>query len=110
MSRYLLLCVISPAVLAQLQPGAVSRIGSANLPAQEIGSNDLLAVSVYDAPELTRTVRVDGDGLIRLPMLKRRIQAEGLLPGRLEAGIAEALEAERILVAPATLIGLRWSR
>ena len=41
----------------------------ANLPAQRIGASDLVAVSVYDAPELTRTVRVGADGFIRLPML-----------------------------------------
>ena len=29
-----------------------------NLPAQPIGAADLLAISVYGAPELTRTVRV----------------------------------------------------
>ena len=38
----------------------------ANLPAQPIGANDLVAVSVYDAPELIRTVRVSADGFIRL--------------------------------------------
>jgi polysaccharide export outer membrane protein len=45
----------------------------ANLPAQPIGANDLIAVSVYDAPELTRTVRVSADGFIRLPILKQRV-------------------------------------
>jgi len=33
--------------------------GSANLPAQSIRRQRLLAVSVYAAPELTRTVRVE---------------------------------------------------
>ena len=74
--------------------------GVANLPAQRIAGNDLIAVSVYDAPELTRTVRVGEDGTIRLPMLKKRVQAEGLLPGGLENAIADALSSERILVDP----------
>jgi polysaccharide export outer membrane protein len=83
-------------------PGVVDSTvaGVANLPAQRIAGNDLIAVSVYDAPELTRTVRVGEDGTIRLPMLKKRVQAEGLLPGGLENAIAEALSGERILVDP----------
>src|SRR5437764_8815684 len=74
--------------------------GGANLPAQKIGPNDLLNISVYDAPELTRTVRVGADGLIRLPMLKRQIKAEGLMPAQLESAIAEAVTAEQLLVDP----------
>src|ERR1039458_10210838 len=68
----------------------------ANLPAQAIGANDLIAVSVYDAPELTRTVRVSADGFVRLPMLKQRVKAQGLMPGELESAIAKALQDEQI--------------
>ena len=74
--------------------------GKANLPAQKIGANDLIAVSVYDAPELTRTIRVDSDGSISLPLLKSPIAADGLLPRDLEAAIAEALRSAEILVDP----------
>ena len=76
----------------------------ANLPPQKIGVNDLLAVSVYLAPELTRTVRVGAQGQIRLPMLKRSITAAGLLPVELEAIIAEAIKAEQILVDPVVTV------
>jgi polysaccharide export outer membrane protein len=38
--------------------------------------------------------------MIRLPMLKERIRADGLLPGGLETAIAEALSSEQILVDP----------
>ncbi len=72
----------------------------ANLPAQPLGPNDLLAIEVYDAPEFTRTVRVGSDGAIELPMLQRQIPVAGLLPGELEAAIAAALEEEQILVKP----------
>lgn len=72
----------------------------ANLPAQKIGPNDLLAISVYDAPELTRTVRVGADGMIRLPMLKQRIAVESLMPGEIETAVAGALKAEQLLVDP----------
>jgi len=35
-----------------------------NLPSQQLGIDDLIAVSVYDSPELTRTTRVEPDGTI----------------------------------------------
>ena len=71
-----------------------------NLPAQKIGPDDLLAVSVYDAPELTRTVRVGADGTIRLPMLKQHLKVDGLMPGDVEGAIGAALVTEELLVSP----------
>lgn len=96
MPLYLLLFVCAAAAA---QPRPVSD-ASANLPAQKIGANDLVAVGVYGSPELTRTVRVGSDGMVRLPMLKRRIRAEGLMPAELEGEIASALGSEQILIDP----------
>src|ERR1051325_10688755 len=73
---------------------------SSNLPAQKIGPRDLIVLQVYDSPELTRTVRIDSDGMFRLPMLKRRIQADGLMPNELESAVAIALEEEGLIVQP----------
>jgi polysaccharide export outer membrane protein len=87
-------------VRAQFRPIPINDTGTANLPAQKIGPHDLVALSVYNQPALTRSVRVDAEGYVRLPMLERRIRAEGLLPAELEAAIAEALRAEEILVDP----------
>jgi polysaccharide export outer membrane protein len=67
---------------------------------QRIGANDLINVSVYDAPELTRTVRVGPDGHIRLPMLAQRVKAQDLMPQDLEAAIANALREEKIIRDP----------
>ncbi len=75
-----------------------------NLPAQKIGSNDLLSLSVYGAPELTRTVRVSAEGFLRLPMLKQKIEAKGLMPSELEERIATALSVEEILVDPVVTV------
>lgn len=94
---FLLFCGIA---LAQTGPPLPTVELGANLPAQKIGANDLIAVSVYDQPEFTRSVRVSADGFIRLPMLERRIEAEGLLPNELETRIAEALRGESVLVDP----------
>jgi polysaccharide export outer membrane protein len=75
-----------------------------NLPAQPIGANDLLSITVYGAPELTRTIRVSSEGLIRLPMLKQKIDARGLMPAELESKIASALSDEELLVDPAVTV------
>ena len=81
-----------------------TELAAPNLPAQKIGADDLVAIAVYDSPELTRTVRVSDEGQIRLPMLKRAIPAAGLLPRELESAIAEALRAEQILVDPVVTV------
>jgi polysaccharide export outer membrane protein len=96
-SYVLLLAILS---VAPAQVRLAPEAANANLPAQRIGANDLVAVSVYDVPELTRTVRVGADGLMRLPMLKQRIKAEGLMPSELETAIASALVAEQLIVDP----------
>ncbi len=72
----------------------------ANLPSQVIGPDDLIALSVYDSPEFSRTVRVGPDGTIRLPMLKQKIQAAGVLPSDLRSPVAKALVDEKLLVEP----------
>ena len=92
-------------VYAQQAERAVSTVPTpdyaySNLPTQPVGPDDLLALSVYDSPELTRTVRVDADGNIRLPMLKDPIQVRGMVPSQLESAIAKALTKGNVLVDP----------
>jgi polysaccharide biosynthesis/export protein len=108
----LLLAVSTGSVRAQqilrqgIQPSA--EIGSVNassdLPIERLGNNDLLGITVYDAPELTRTVRVDSAGEIRLPMLRRPIKAAGLYPADLEKSITDALSEEQVLVDPVVTV------
>ena len=81
------------------RPVPIAEAG-ANLPTQPVGANDLIAISVYDAPELSRTIRVGADGFIRLPRLKQRVQARGLDPSELETAIGLALREEEILIDP----------
>jgi polysaccharide export outer membrane protein len=92
--------VASAQTYAQTRPFAAPETQGGNLPAQPISANDLVAISVYDAPELTRTARVSVDGFIRLPMLKQRVKAQGLMPSELETAIAKALQDEQIIVDP----------
>ena len=80
--------------------GATPLNSSTNLPVEHIGPNDLIGLSVYDSPELTRTFRVDSDGTLRLPMLHKHIQAAGLYPEQLENSIRTALINGGIFVDP----------
>jgi polysaccharide export outer membrane protein len=79
---------------------------AANLPVEKLGPDDLLGISVYDSPELSRTVRIDADGNIRLPMMRQRIQAAGLFPYELEKSITTALVGESILVNPVVTVSV----
>jgi polysaccharide biosynthesis/export protein len=92
--------LLAATALAQRTPSLMEEVGHDNLPAQRLGVDDLVAVSVYDAQELTRSVRVEQDGAIWLPLLKEGIKAAGLFPRDLETSIAEALRAGQILVDP----------
>lgn len=94
------------AVLAFAQSQLPPPQAAGNLPVQKIGASDLIALSVYQSPELTRTVRVSPEGDIRLPMLKKPIPAAGLMPGELEQSIAEALRAEQIFVDPVVTVNI----
>ena len=98
--KFLTLCLFATLASAQVHAPATMLDISSNLPAQKIGPRDLVVLQVYDSPELTRTIRVDSDGLVRLPMLKQRIKAEGLMPSELEIAVAKALQEEGLIVAP----------
>jgi len=72
----------------------------ANLPARVAGNDDLLAVFVYGAPELSRTVRVGADGAIRLPMLPTPVAAAGSMPLEIEQALASALTKTGLFINP----------
>ncbi len=96
----ILLTLASAAVMAQVRQQPMEDASKENLPSQKLGIDDLVAVSVYDAPELTRTVRVDADGAIHLPLLRAGVPAAGLFAHDVEASLVEALKTEQILVDP----------
>ena len=84
--------------------GAISissaQVAPSNLPAHRIHSNDLVNVSIYGEPDLTRTIRVGSDGAIRLPLLDGKVKADGLMPEQLEKAIGDAFKSAEILVNP----------
>jgi len=89
---------------ANVQDQQNRNLNLANLPAQKLGRNDLVALSVYDFPEVSRTVRIGDDGFIRLPMVKQPIKAEGLMPGELERAVATELKAEQLMIDPVVTV------
>jgi polysaccharide export outer membrane protein len=56
-----------------------------------IGGQDVLDISVWKEPDLTRSVPVRPDGKISLPLLND-VQAAGLTPSQLAAQITESLK------------------
>ncbi len=98
--RALLFLLSALIASAQTRPAVMEDVGKTNLPAQRLGVDDLVAVSVYDAPELTRTVRIEPDGMVHLPLLDNGIDAIGLMPRQLESAIASALKVGEIMVNP----------
>jgi polysaccharide biosynthesis/export protein len=104
--RLLPVAVALHAILAAAPPQTLpgSEVASANLPALPAGPEDLIAVSVYGSPELSRTLRVSDDGHIRMPMLKEPVKVLGLMPSAIEAVIGQALVSEQVLVDPAVTV------
>jgi polysaccharide export outer membrane protein len=49
---------------------------------------------------------VSAEGFLRLPMLKQKVEAKGLMPSDLEEKIATALKAEEILVQPVVTVNI----
>src|SRR4051812_41667701 len=88
------------AFLLILRAPSFGAAGDDNLPVQRIGADDLISVSVYGAPELTRPLRVSPEGAIRLPLVTGPIQVTGFLPQDLERVIARRLIDEHLFVNP----------
>jgi len=86
--------------------GATSFSEGSNLPVEKIGPDDLVGITVYDAPELTRTVHVDADGDIRLPMVQQHIKAAGLSPAELEKALSTVLIQENVLIDPIVTVSV----
>jgi polysaccharide export outer membrane protein len=65
-----------------------------------IGSGDLLAVDVFDVPQLSREVRVSETGYIGLPLLPVRVLARGLTGTQLEEKLSELLQLNGLVTHP----------
>jgi protein involved in polysaccharide export with SLBB domain len=65
-----------------------------------IGSGDLLSITVFDVPELTREVRVSQTGTVSIPLVPVRLTIAGLTEFQAEQKIAEVLEANGLVTHP----------
>ena len=72
-----------------------------------LGAEDLISVYVMDAPEFSRVLRVDGNGTIRLPLVRTPIPAVGKTSGELEQEVASTLVKEGLLREPAVAVTVR---
>jgi protein involved in polysaccharide export with SLBB domain len=92
--------------VVQTQQQANDRIKSLSMEAKSvphdyvIGNGDLLGISVFDVPELTRDVRVSQTGQISIPLVPVRLQMTGLTESQAEQKIAEVLEANGLVSHP----------
>ena len=65
-----------------------------------IGNGDLLDVSVFDVPELTRELRVSQTGTISMPLVPTRLHVSGLTESQAEQVIADILQANGLVSHP----------
>src|ERR1700704_5544726 len=72
-----------------------------------IGSGDLLAVEVFDVPELSRDVRVNESGLIPLPLIPVKVHAAGLTTFQLQDKLAELLQTNGLVSTPQVTVSLK---
>lgn len=85
-----MLSVLLQALL--LLPPLAADEAVASPPAEyRIGPEDVLVISVWQNPELTRTVPVRPDGRISLPLLND-VDAGGLTPSQLQKGLVNGLK------------------
>lgn len=81
----------SEAAQSQTQPDPATGAHKAHDDTFIIGNDDLLAISVWKEPELTKSVPVRSDGKISMPLMGE-IQAAGRTPLQLEVEISNKLK------------------
>jgi polysaccharide biosynthesis/export protein len=74
-----------------------------------IAKDDLLDIDVVGVQELSRQYRVDGDGMITLPMLVRPVAAAGLTLGQLSQSIRKELLDAGLFTDPQITVAVRSS-
>lgn len=109
-TRILPLCIVALCGASLLPAQSDSRVtppgDATSLPSQPIGANDLLNITVYGVPTLSRPLRVLNNGDITLPMVADPIRAQGLFPQQLEPVIAKAYQEAGVLVDPVITVNV----
>ena len=72
-----------------------------------VGPQDLLTISVLESPELSREVRVAGDGTVGLTLLAERVRVIGLTLGQVEDLLKRKYQEGGILNQPNVTVTLK---
>ena len=72
-----------------------------------IGSGDVLAIEVFDVPELTREVRVSQTGSVGIPLVPVRLHVSGLTEIQAAAKISEVLQADGLVSHPQVSVNVK---
>ena len=75
-----------------------------------IGNGDLLSISVFDVPELTRDVRVSRAGTIAIPLVPTRLHIAGFSEIQARQVIADMLQANGLVSHPQVEVTVREHR
>lgn len=121
-----MLCLVSTALFAALAalPGSAQTVESAQQTNERIrslaaasritlphdyviGNGDLLAIQVFDVPELSREIRVSQTGTIGLPLVRVHLHVSGLTELQAELKIAEVLEANGLVSHPEVSVAVK---
>jgi polysaccharide export outer membrane protein len=97
------------------QPGLLSATTpqappSRAIPDCIISPDDVLTISVYDAPDVTGEYRVSPTGQIEIPLLSAPIVAAGLTPSQLSELISESYRKAEIYSHPRVTVTMKESR
>jgi polysaccharide export outer membrane protein len=72
-----------------------------------IGSGDLLAIEVFDVPELSKEVRITETGYFTLPLLPTKVRAAGLTTAQLQDKLEELLQTNGLISMPQVTVTLK---
>jgi len=75
-----------------------------------IGEGDVLEISVFDVPELSRDLRVSETGTVNMPLVPVRLHVSGLTETQAEQKIAEVLEANGLVTHAEVAVAVKEHR
>jgi polysaccharide export outer membrane protein len=75
-----------------------------------VGRGDLIALEVFDIPELSREVRVSQTGTMGLPLVPVRLYVAGLSELQVQQKVAEVLEANGLVSHPQVMVSVKEKR
>ena len=75
-----------------------------------IGNGDLLSISVFDVPELSKDARVSQSGTIGIPLVPTRLHVAGLTETQAQQMIADVLQSDGLVSHPEVAVMVKEHR